>query len=560
MHKRLLGLLAGMALVLGAGCGDDSGGKTDGAADNDTAVPDAATPDAAVPDAAIADAGPDAFMCTPGAFFGCIDGNSAMVCNGAGTAVATQACPFACNSTMMRCEQCNPAVATTCNGAATAANHCSATGVLTTAACPLGCNAASQDCNQCVPGSDFCDANASHTVSCTSRGTPGAPSACTYGCQTQTGAGQTTAVGDCKDLVPSNGLILDCLPPGTGGFTLTLNADATIDPATGTLTLDAGGAIALPSGVYAVVTQTGGPPIGVFHFQSFAINPGVTLSVTPASTHALAILADGNVNIEGMLDVGGDHSTPGPGALQTGTGVGGTGAASGVGAGGGGHGSPGGLGGSATPSPGGAAGAVNGMLTVVPLQGGSPGGGMFAGAGGGAVQITACGLVNVSGTISAVGGGGLFGDTGRGGLGGGAGGAILLEGELVTVTGTLSSNGGGGGGGGALGVALTERGANGTLTSTPASGGAGGVSLNPGLPNGGMGGAGAAGTSSPGAGQNAPPAATGGGGGGGAGRIRLNATPLIPGGTPQTVTTGTITPQLGTGATATFSIGTTATQ
>ena len=98
VHRTLLGLLAGMALVFVIGCGDDdAGGKTDGAPADaalaDTAVPDAATPDAAVPDAAIADAGPDAFMCTPGAFFGCIDGNSAMVCDSTGTGVATQACP-----------------------------------------------------------------------------------------------------------------------------------------------------------------------------------------------------------------------------------------------------------------------------------------------------------------------------------------------------------------------------------------------------------------------------------------------------------------------------------
>ncbi|MCC6994625.1 MAG: hypothetical protein IT370_08460, partial [Deltaproteobacteria bacterium] len=371
-----------MALVFATGCGDDdTGGKPDAASGGDTAVPDAAAPDAAtpdaaapVPDAAIPDAGPDAFMCTPGTFFGCIDGNSAMVCNSAGTAVATQACPFACNATMMRCEQCNPAVATMCNGAATAANHCSATGVLTTAACPLGCNATSQDCNQCVPGSDFCDANASHTLSCSSRGTPGAPSACTFGCQTLTGSGQTTTVGDCKDIVPSNGLTLDCLPPGTGGFTLTLTADATIDPATGVLTLDAGGAIVLPSGVYTVATQTGGPPIGVFHFQSFAINPGVTLTVAPASTHALAILADGNVNIEGTIDAGADHAVRGAGALLIGAGAGGLGSSAGVGNGGAGHGSAGNLGGSVTSGGvtlGGAAGAVNGMLTVVPLQGGS---------------------------------------------------------------------------------------------------------------------------------------------------------------------------------------------
>jgi hypothetical protein len=451
-------------------------------------------------------------------------------------------CAFACNGTTNLCEQCDPGTPTMCSGNNMAV-HCSSAGVQTTASCNLGCNAMSGDCNQCVPSTNFCSTDGTTSTACKANGTPGTMTSCAYGCQ----ADSTKAdAGKCKEIAPSNGLTLSCLTPAPAAGGLDVLADATIDPSAGTIT--GSGGITIPTGSFSTHAQTSGPTIGVFHLTHLTIAAGKTLTVQGgAAKNAIAFVVDGDVTIDGTLDASAALATPGPGASTTQVGGMGTGAgATKAGSGGGGFATAGGAGGGSTGTPaatGGIAGAAFGMPTLIPLQGGGSGGspaGIQAGAGGGAVQITACGSIHVTGMIKATGGGGYGGTTG-GGAGAGAGGGILLEAASVTVTGTLATNGGGGGGGGG-GTPTTggNSGGDGTTTTTPALGGTGG-----GTPKAGTGGAGAAGATA--ALDGAPSATNGGGGGGGAGRVRLNGVQFTATGTPAvTTTSGIITPATST--------------
>jgi hypothetical protein len=155
-----------------------------------------------------------------------------------------------------------------------------------------------------------------------------------------------------------------------------------------------------------------------------------------------------------------------------------------------------------------------------PLRGGSTGGvtepASGAGRGGGVLQL-------VAGASITVATGGVIAVTGKGGaqfgIGGGSGGALLLEAPLLKINGTLSANGGAGANG------LTG-GPDGTLTAEPARGtkedgpgrkvtvgGNGGAGTTP---------AGTAGTTT-GDASSGPSDSARAGGGGGAGRIRLNS-------------------------------------
>lgn len=182
------------------------------------------------------------------------------------------------------------------------------------------------------------------------------------------------------------------------------------------------------------------------------------------------------------------------------------------GGGGGGFGSPGAAGGKAG---GGAGGAVNGEPLLIPLRGGCPGGTNTRG--GGAIQLSAAGPLNITGTIAAPGRGGSAGQAAsKGGNGAGSGGGILLEGLTVLVgpAAAVTANGGSGGEGGGL-IFDGENGNDGAKrTEDPAAGASG--------PNGGgAGGNGAAGTTGATGGSGSVFGA--GGGGAGVGRVRINA-------------------------------------
>lgn len=147
-----------------------------------------------------------------------------------------------------------------------------------------------------------------------------------------------------------------------------------------------------------------------------------------------------------------------------------------------------------------------GGIYLVPLQGGSSGGGRFSGAGGGALQLSAGASLRVSGVISAPGQGMDNVDAG-----GGSGGGILLEAQAVEITGIVAANGGGG-------ASEDKRdGEDGQPGDVQA---AGGVSPDDGA----AGGAGSGGAVVDALDGAAPTAENrgGGSGGGGAGRIRIN--------------------------------------
>jgi len=323
----------------------------------------------------------------------------------------------------------------------------------------------------------------------------------------------------CRRLVPINGLPS---PAGGQSAVLDLSQDALLDACTGMVD---GAAVA--GSAFSNKTQIAGPTIGVLQLRRFHLRQGVVLSVYGGC--ALAIVADGEVEVAGTVDLRGGLNSPympGPGGLQggfvapaAGCGAGGAGQAGLGGGGGGGHAAQGGGGGL-----GGQGGAVCGDDSQ--LAGGSGGGsGTCAkapceaghGGGGGGALVLVSGeriRVKAGAGINAGGGGGEGGKVGQvGGGGGGAGGVVVLEAPEhdLDPTAILAL---GGGGGGALGTgnASDARGASGLLGVEAAPGGAGKA-------DGGVGSSAAVSAGSPGAGdQNG-----GGGGGGAAGRVRINS-------------------------------------
>ena len=181
--------------------------------------------------------------------------------------------------------------------------------------------------------------------------------------------------------------------------------------------------------------------------------------------------------------------------------------------------------------------AIAGTQTLTPLRGGCPGGNGgrssapdgVGGRGGGAVQLTVAGAlqINATGRITAYGEGGQGGlntggtgaSTRGGGGGGGSGGGILLEAATLTVNAQAAVTANGGAGGQGAGGSTGGDGPNGAAdTAVPAPGGTSGTC-------GGFGGDGAAAATAAEGGFQAScmNGDSGGGGGGGAGRIYLRA-------------------------------------
>lgn len=296
-----------------------------------------------------------------------------------------------------------------------------------------------------------------------------------------------------------------------------------------------------------------------FAVQSLIL--GARAILRGVGTRALIFVADGPIEIHGILDVSAGHCSiaadeidcAGPGGGRGGTGsaapmgcspgeTGDSAVGAAGGSGGGGFGSPGGAGGVGAANGtfqvlGGAGGSGTGCVepTLDPLQGGSGGPrgggegiGRPGGGGGGALQVTSyTSIALVSPTAANTGGMWAGGSGGGGGApggsgpvagsGGGAGGAILLEAPSIEIASgvVLAANGGGGGAG-----ELTIDGQPGQFGNTPAAGGTGSSGV--------AGGAGAAGNANALDGalgvavpeQSGP---AGGGGGGGIGYIRINA-------------------------------------
>jgi len=242
------------------------------------------------------------------------------------------------------------------------------------------------------------------------------------------------------------------------------------------------------------------PPDGVFNYTTVDIPAGVTVTYSSNLINTpVTILANGNVTIDGIIDVNGKDGTPANGPLTFPIGPGGKGGPGGF---------DGGAGGIAPPfnngtvlssgiglGPGGAPGgtynsslnrtetATGGSfgtqgagprqdaasiyrdVTLLPLIGGSGGGGSAAsqststtcqngcngggggGGGGGAILIASSGTITINGSVTSNGGDGGLGfssPTINATGGGGSGGAIRLIANTIAGAGTITATGGSG--------------------------------------------------------------------------------------------------------------------
>lgn len=348
--------------------------------------------------------------------------------------------------------------------------------------CPMGCSDAAHGCNMCTPNGTYCTAEG--IQSCGADGAPTTFEACTQGC-----------VADpqphCAHLAPRY-LATVCDTTATD--------DVTLPSATLGTDLDS----ACTGGV---VQQTAAPEICVVRGKTITIASGSTLKAT--GTRLLALVADNSLDIHGTLDASADGGTSGPGGGTSSSGGGST--TTNIGGGGAGFKTAGGAGATGTAD---GAGAAGGAPLPDPAQLAVMTGGPHSdgGGGGGGVILVACrGDVTVDGLIDVGGGGGAGGAIHAtlpvGAKGGGAGGYVVMQGWMVTVSGKVYANGGGGGEG-YTGSATGSTGADGTRSaSSGAQGGAGG--------GGGAGGAGATKVTGAGIGLH-----SGGGGGGGLGFLQ----------------------------------------
>ncbi len=271
---------------------------------------------------------------------------------------------------------------------------------------------------------------------------------------------------------------------------------------------------------FAVIDQPGAGKIGVYVARNIRVEPNTFIK--GKGTYGLAIVALGDFEVLGGVDVGAASDYPTTGGFvhpakeesKGGGPGGGGGGSSKAGAGGGSFCGIGGKGAALTGGTAGPGGAKYGNAEIIPLLGGSAGGSAAlpgSGTGGGAIQLVAgkTFTLGISGYVTAGGGGGTFvGAAGsQHGAGGGSGGAILIEAPITKILGTLAANGGAGG--------AKEYGKDGKADATAA------VCDSP-LTNGSVGGSGSANANDNGDDATWVDGDNGPGGGGGAGRIRVN--------------------------------------
>jgi len=363
----------------------------------------------------------------------------------------------------------------------------------------------------------------------------------------------------CYEVNPSNVGHDYLCPPGAPDLTLSPNTTVNINTDNGTVNGN------LVATAHWVPQAGDARDILVLSYASISIPQTTTVNVS--GSYPLALIACGDVEINGLINVSAIEQRGGPGGYdggdgnandtwaEDGGGYGGGGGGAGfretsqpychTPGGGGGFGRNGGDGGDSdapgyNPRQGGSGGSENGTVELVPLVGGSGGGGgagrvngAFGGGGGGAIQITAGGSIRIGSTggIRASGAGGWISQNQYfgGGGGGGAGGGILIEGASVEIQGRLTANGGGGGGGRTdypgwnlyCPSGTPQPGEDGTHENRRANGGAD-CSSSGSYPAG-DGGRGGAQSDASTLGENGGNGYIGGGGGGAAGRIRLNS-------------------------------------
>jgi hypothetical protein len=312
----------------------------------------------------------------------------------------------------------------------------------------------------CEPGAVTCGSD-NMLDTCNSDGMSVTSTACGLGCEASGTA--------CKTIEPSNGLGPALMQASTEPA-VTLGSGDTIDTDAGTVTDASGNVIAVPS---TLIPQTNAAPIRAFIAHSFTIG-----SVTVTGSNALALVSDGPIAIEGLMNVVASVSASGQSqgvgaqpmsapctgesTFDQGCVTGTTDDECGYAGGGGGNDMPGAAaGGIMIPENNGGVAVTGFSLLVGGCAGGSPGtrdnppG--LAGAGGGAVQIVSATSVTLDGVINVGGGGGTFSS------GGGSGGMVVIEAPIVIVHdgGGIAANGGGGGG-------CDTAGATATPDTTPA--------------------------------------------------------------------------------------------
>jgi hypothetical protein len=386
----------------------------------------------------------------------------------------------------------------------------------------FGCNDVRGICNQCEPNTVRCGPHTTEVeeyVDCNAEGTIEASRECLLGCSTErTG---------CVDIDPSNGLSVDLdFMDANGGRVrdVELRNGFTVNSDTGEI-LDDGNPIETVNSRPQFQIEALG--ILVFRVRRLSIEGEIAV----LGDRAVAFVSDGDIEINGLVDVTAGDITEGDICVGKPPSVSGDGASGGGGAG---FGQNGGNGGDAPDLIGGGGGSGTGDAGLEPLRGGCrggiepPGGLLSGGSGGGALQLVARQriLFGPSGRITVAGkGGGYEGMLNPGAAsGGGSGGGVLLEApEVAFASGSfVSANGGGGGCQGAVG----ERG---LLARQPAAGADCGSADSVG--NGGDGGS-ATSNSRDGA-DVLVSSGYAGGGGGGVGRIRINRAP--GGGTPDSM-------------------------
>ena len=381
----------------------------------------------------------------------------------------------------------------------------------------FGCNDVRESCNQCEPNTVRCGPHTTEMeeyVACKADGTIDDSRECLLGCSTE-------RIG-CIDVDPSNGLAVDVdfIDANPGRVrNLVLRDGFTVNSDTGEIFDGDGNLIEAVNSRPQI--QVDALAILVFRVRRLSIEGEVAI----LGDRAVAFVSDGDIEINGLVDVTAGDITDianrcvgGPPELGDGEASGGGGGAFGQNGGNGanGGGQIGGGGGSRTPD-----------AALEPLRGGcrggiDPPGGVFSGGlGGGALQLVARQRIvfGPSGRITVAGrGGGYEGMVSPVGAasGGGSGGGVLLEAPEVTFAGGsfVSANGGGGGCQGAVGQ-------RGLLLRQPAAGAnCGGAEP---IGNGGDGGSATDNAVSGVAASGTE--AHGGGGGGGVGRIHINRVP-----------------------------------
>ena len=231
-------------------------------------------------------------------------------------------------------------------------------------------------------------------------------------------------------------------------------------------------------GAFAPVANTNVmlPPDGILHYTTVNIPAGVTVTFTKNATNTpVTMLATGDVAIAGSMNLSGENgvvggqfvgfrasTAPGPGGFAGGqggsSGLTNNAASDGSGPGGGRAGQAyGGAPGFVNSANGGTYGAPVSFVSLLPLFGGSGGGGtdggntatqfgndpsyagVSAGAGGGAMVVASTTRITISGSILANGGAGIELNGFTCPSGSGSGGAIRLVAPVVSVTGTLQA-------------------------------------------------------------------------------------------------------------------------